>query len=451
MTGAPSQGATAARLERLLDLLGGGRPDAGAALAHVEAMLRDGPCQAEGRAAAEAVSDLLTRLLKPALAGDPDKQAWVARLDEALRAEDGSAERRAGEIRKEMAAWMAALAETVTDDDTALPRTLSGRLIQVLHLLGEGEPWLREPVARWRGQQGRAAFSWAEAEKLLERIHAAGGKPAPPAWQRQRRHLYEALIAVADGWAETLARISPEHAGRFALPDGLRRERGSAGVRALRLLLERQAAAFLTQARSLQGRVQENHQVATRLKGRLDDLEEALGAARRDQFMDPVTGLPDRFAFSAHLKRHLERAVHLGERFALALFHLHDFQEVLQTLDAAEENRLVSALASEAAALLPPAAYLARLSEERFVILFPQIDEPGAGRIALDVAGMLAGTLFCLGERRIALQPRFGATAFQPGLSAAQMLERTDRLAALAHGHGETAVTAAGAPRLCRC
>ncbi len=451
-----SEGGTGDRLEGLLDLLSGERPDAGAALARVEEMLKAGPCADERRAADGAVMQLVDQLLKPALAGDPAKQVRLEELRAAIVDGDDGSERRVRALCREMSVWMRALAGESGVDDRP-PQSLSGRLLDTLQRLAGGETAIRQAVDRWRAQRSER-FPWEEVALLLKKIRTSGKKPAPADWQRQRRHLHETLIALADGWAAILTRAGIEEPAVRDLTARLRLRGRLADVRVLRQLLEQESALFVRSARSLQGRVAESREMAQRLKGRLDRLEAALGTARRERFLDPATGLPDRFAFSAHLKRQLERAEHLGESFSLVLFHFYEFQAALRNLGTAGENRLVTALTAEIRPFLPEPAYLARLSEERFVILFPKVGEERANRYAVAIGEMLLNTHFRVDHHRVELFPYYGAATFQPGLSAAQMLERTDRLTAAAKGWGNgkggtgPAVPAGGpAPRLLDC
>ncbi|MBF0165508.1 MAG: GGDEF domain-containing protein [Magnetococcales bacterium] len=204
-------------------------------------------------------------------------------------------------------------------------------------------------------------------------------------------------------------------------------------------------------ARTLAARIEESRDTAERLRTRLRQLEEALTQARSDGFLDPVTGLPDRFAFSAQLRRHLERSVHLREPFALALVHVRNLTVLVGELGREGEARLVDGLVGEIRPHLREEEYLARLSVERFVILFPRSDENRAEIAARELERMLSRTQFALEERMIHLEAYCGSVALGPEMSGREMLEMTERVAAAARSEARGREPVVTDMRTCVC
>ena len=438
---------TSTLLEALLVLLDeDGPPDVVAARNAVDEHLDQDPCVLEKKAAIGVTTAILNQLVQPALSGDQKKADRVAAMVKQIEKKP-SAEAGWEKDLKDASAWMSALAVDKKGNPSGIPPAFSSRLLMALRLFGESEPWILQQVETWE-RSSLERLPWNAVEALLVRIADWEKKPAPPIWRRQRRRFHEAMITIADGCATLLDRMDRDGANNRGegggLPPDLRSKEGLANPLRLRQVLQQQGSALKHHSRSLAARMAENRANAERLRKRLDQLENALSEARTSQFIDPATGLPDRSAFAAHLKRHLERAVHLGEMFSLALFHLDDFQTTINVLEAEGESRLLKALIAEMQALLPPEAFLARLSEERLVILFPKWAEKKVAKVAGSIAGRLADTRFQVDQTEVVVAPFFGTAAFQPGMSAARMLAQTDRLTAAARSHGPDSRSGAG-------
>jgi GGDEF domain-containing protein len=252
------------------------------------------------------------------------------------------------------------------------------------------------------------------------------------------------MLRVAGEYAETLTGMGRKEV-EFARPLAeVRQGDGRVNVRRLRELLQAEGSELEKEARHLKAQLDEGRERAEQFKERVDQLEAALAQARREQFLDPVTGIPDRYAFMAHLHRHLDRSLHLGETFSLLLFHFYELQPLLGKLHSPAtllqgngEKRLLLAMIQEMRPHLPENAFLARLSTERVVVLLPKCTVQMGEAMGVVVCQTLEETTFMLDERALSIQVSSGCAAFQSGMNVAQMLETTDRLAAAAHGERE--------------
>ena len=456
-----SEHSTVSALEEVLDLLRGEEPDNLLALQRVESILQQKPCAKEVQMAGIATADIIETLLLPVLSQDKTRLNRAKTLQESLRGKDlaESEELKNGdlakkmqaqqeEILKEMNHWVIdcsapnpipAKAPTTKQADgesnptaMALPRTLFARMTHALRLICESEEQLGETVAAW---QKEADPPWEEVVTVLSQVQSAGHKAAEAPWMRQRRVLYNELLQLVRACERGVTSPGTNEEVVTQPRQEINKPGNRLEAHRLQKLLYTQASELHTEARSLKRQQDESRERAEQLKTRLDELELALTQARNEQFLDPVTGIPDRFAFTAHLQRYLERGIHLKEVFSLILFHFHDLQQLLDTLDTqvGMSKRLVTALADEMRRRIPGDAFLARLSPERFVILLPKHTDGESEQVGTTIAGSLEDTRFRLDDKEVTVEVHCGYATYQPGMDATQMLEITDRLAASAH------------------
>ncbi|MBF0214881.1 MAG: GGDEF domain-containing protein [Magnetococcales bacterium] len=423
-------------LERVLVLLGARPPHLATARKQLDELIAKPPCGDETAGPRKAVVRLLDRLAMPILEGHPETRLVAEGLRERLQ-QSGSLSGSRAQLEK-ASSWIVRPPQVDTGRE-ALPATLSGRLLTALRLYGESVASIGGEASRLMETLSPGDPPWPEVETLLQRMitHA---EPIPPSrLDQERDQLRQAIrrgleaLQAGHAWA-------PDDASGMALgePDAA-------------ALLRQRGREAKQRARSLAARIADSKEMAERLKSRLRQLEEAVSQARIEGFMDPLTGLPDRFAFTAQLKRHLERAVHLNEPFSLALVHLHHFAPLVTRLGHEGETRLMDGLVRQLRRHLRDDEYLARLSVERLVILFPRSDQSRAEVAIRDIERMLTQTRFLLDEQGIDLDAYCGTVALGPGMSGQEMLELTDRVAAVARREGGPREPRLNPERICPC
>ncbi|MBF0182158.1 MAG: GGDEF domain-containing protein [Magnetococcales bacterium] len=413
-------------LERMLVLLTTKPPHLATALKQLDDLLQKPPCLAETDVARKTVVVMLERLVLPVLANDPEMRIVGEELQSRIR-EAGTLS--GARVPLEKAAQWLANTPAREGGEEGLPALLSRRLLTVLRMHGDADPPVVEEANRLLGQE-RHANPWPEIEALLHRVvDGPGGKG-----HHRREEEDEGLrSALREGLESLLAESRDADEGEWVK------------------MLRQRGKELRQRARRLAARIDESRDTAERLRTRLRQLEEALTRARSDGFLDPVTGLPDRFAFSAQLRRHLERSVHLREPFALALVHVRHLTVLVGELGREGEARLVDGLVGEIRRHLREEEYLARLSVERFVILFPRSDENRAEITARELERMLTRTQFALEDRVIHLEAYCGSVALGPEMSGREMLEMTERVAAVARSESRGREPVVTDVRTCVC
>ncbi len=114
-------------------------------------------------------------------------------------------------------------------------------------------------------------------------------------------------------------------------------------------------------------------------------------------YTDPLTGLPNRLCFDAHLVQAVD-AARTGSSFALAFIDLDDFKRVNDTLGHQAGDVLLKAVAARLQEPLRTSDLLARVSGDEFALILPGVETAAeVKRVAAKLLGALE-TPFDLGE-----------------------------------------------------
>ncbi|MBF0428602.1 MAG: diguanylate cyclase [Magnetococcales bacterium] len=394
-------------LERVLALLKAQPPHLATARKQLDELLANNPCAAEIDASRQIVIRLLDQLATPVLAMHPEMRV----VAEGLRARilhAGSLNGMRTPLEKG-STWIAKSAFAKETQET-LPSSLSLRLLTALRLSGESDAHLVAETTRLIEQE-QGLNPWPELETLLNDVVTLSKESMSASWVAERQMLRTAITKTMIDVVE-------------------QQDSDPASLADITFMLRQRGKQLRQRAHSLATRIEESRELAERLRKRLRQLEDAVSQSRLDGFMDPITGLPDRFAFTAQLKRHLERATHLNEPFSLCLIYLYDFSSLLPRLGRDGEVRLLNGLVREMRHHLREEEFLARLSMERIVILFPKSDQNRAEVAAKEIEEMLSQTQFLLDDKELILEAYCGTLILDPEMSGKEMLEMTDRVAA---------------------
>nr|WP_246315495.1 GGDEF domain-containing protein [Kineococcus aurantiacus] len=137
--------------------------------------------------------------------------------------------------------------------------------------------------------------------------------------------------------------------------------------------------------------------------------------------VDPLTGLPNRRAFTAQL----ETAVRADAAIAVLFVDLDGFKAVNDTLGHAAGDELLTETARRLRETCGAGAFPARLGGDEFAIVLPDLF-PG---VADDVAVALVDRLrepFLLAAGPATISASVGITASEPGDDADALLSRAD-------------------------
>jgi len=129
---------------------------------------------------------------------------------------------------------------------------------------------------------------------------------------------------------------------------------------------------------------------------------------------DPLTGLYNRDEFERRLKRLLGDAQSAGGPHALCFIDLDQFKLVNETCGSAAGNALLKQVAAALQALVGENDLLARLGDDAFGLLLPQMSANHAMQVAQQIVDTLEHMRFGWGDRQFAIACSIGVAAIAP-------------------------------------
>ncbi|MGB0507537.1 MAG: putative bifunctional diguanylate cyclase/phosphodiesterase [Pikeienuella sp.] len=112
-----------------------------------------------------------------------------------------------------------------------------------------------------------------------------------------------------------------------------------------------------------------------RLRQRLLVMEQAQAKFARTALIDPLTNLPNRAHLVDHLNRTLAAAQRKGRRVGICQVDLTGFGRINDNLGRATGDAVLAEVAARLNATTRQAEFLARIGEDRFVLVAPEIEE----------------------------------------------------------------------------
>lgn len=247
-------------------------------------------------------------------------------------------------------------------------------------------------------------------------------------------HLHEASAGHADNSsaARELDTQLREHV------DGLQSSvQGAADVDSLKHILENRLEGLLvTMDEHKHERDRREQELAGRLQGlseRVANMEqEALGyrehleEQRQKALLDPLTGLPNRAAWSERVEREmLEWQAH-GGHLAMAILDLDHFKRINDSYGHLAGDKVLKSVADQLRKRLRSHDFIARFGGEEFVLLLPQTSPAAAAQIAEMLRATVEACPFHFKGERVVITTSIGLGAFRPGERGDQVLKRAD-------------------------
>ncbi|MEO9243360.1 diguanylate cyclase [Pseudomonas inefficax] len=247
-------------------------------------------------------------------------------------------------------------------------------------------------------------------------------------------HLHEASAGHADNSsaARELDTQLREHV------DGLQSSvQGAADVDSLKHILENRLEGLLvTMDEHKHERDRREQELAGRLQGlseRVANMEhEALGyrehleEQRQKALLDPLTGLPNRAAWSERVEREmLEWQAH-GGHLAMAILDLDHFKRINDSYGHLAGDKVLKIVADQLRKRLRSGDFIARFGGEEFVLLLPQTSPAAAAQIAEVLRATVEACPFHFKGERVVITTSIGLGAFRLGERGDQVLKRAD-------------------------
>lgn len=148
---------------------------------------------------------------------------------------------------------------------------------------------------------------------------------------------------------------------------------------------------------------------------------------KRRAFSDPLTGLPNRAAFLDRVQETLDHQLLGGGRFAVLFLDLDRFKVINDSLGHGFGDQLLKEVSARLRCHLKPEDTLARLGEDEFTILLPDVWQPGAAElVARDILEAIKAP-FLLGTQEVFISASLGlALGEDPGVRPEDVLSDAD-------------------------
>jgi len=220
--------------------------------------------------------------------------------------------------------------------------------------------------------------------------------------------------------------------------DGLQSSvQGAVDVDSLKHILENRLEGLLvTMDEHQHERDRREQELAGRLQGlaeRVANMEqEALGyrehleETRQKALIDPLTGLPNRAAWSEQVEREMQAWQENGGHLAMAILDLDHFKRINDSYGHLAGDKVLKIVADQLRKRLRPRDFIARFGGEEFVLLLAQTSPTVAAQVAEVLRAAIEACPFHFKGERVVITASIGLSAFRSGERGDQVLKRAD-------------------------
>jgi len=220
--------------------------------------------------------------------------------------------------------------------------------------------------------------------------------------------------------------------------DGLQSSvQGAVDVDSLKHILEGRLEELLgTMDEHQHERDRREQELAGRLQGlaeRVASMEqEALGyrehleEQRQKALIDPLTGLPNRAAWTEQVEREMLDWQEHGGHLAMAILDLDHFKRINDGYGHLAGDKVLKIVADQLRKRLRPRDFIARFGGEEFVLLLPQTSPTAATQVAEVLRATIEACPFHFKGERVVITASIGLSVFRTGERSDLVLKRAD-------------------------
>ncbi len=158
-------------------------------------------------------------------------------------------------------------------------------------------------------------------------------------------------------------------------------------------------------------------------KGFRDHLEEQ----RQKALIDPLTGLPNRAAWTERLDMELARLQRYGGELLLAVLDIDHFKRINDDYGHLAGDKVLKIIAGELFKRLRKTDFIARFGGEEFVLLIPSTPMEGGLKLLDTLRSAIENCPFHFKGERVTIGLSGGISAFGSAESSEQVFERADQ------------------------
>ena len=206
----------------------------------------------------------------------------------------------------------------------------------------------------------------------------------------------------------------------------------------LKRVLENHLEGLLgTMDQHQQQRDAREQEVAARLKGLAERVahmeQEALGfrehleEQRQKALIDPLTGLPNRAAWSERLEHEIKQWQQHGNTLSLAMLDLDHFKRINDNYGHLAGDKVLKIIATVLRKRLRGADFIARFGGEEFVLLLPATTPAVGAKLLETLRAAIEACPFHFKGERVTITMSMGLASFKPGEHSDLVLKRADQ------------------------
>ncbi|MHC8364513.1 GGDEF domain-containing protein [Pseudomonas sp. ZT5P21] len=247
------------------------------------------------------------------------------------------------------------------------------------------------------------------------------------------------LQAASDGHADNRSAAREMDTQIREQVDGLQSSmQEAADLEDLKHVLENHLEGLLgTMDQHQKQRDEREQEVAARLKGlaeRVAHMEqeaqgyrEHLEEQRQKALIDPLTGLPNRAAWSERLDHEISQWQQHGNTLLLAMLDLDHFKRINDNYGHLAGDKVLKIIASVLRKRLRGTDFIARFGGEEFVLLMPGTVPAAGAKLLENLRVSIEACPFHFKGEPVTITVSMGMTAFKPGEHSDQVLKRADQ------------------------
>ncbi|MCP1498884.1 diguanylate cyclase [Pseudomonas migulae] len=247
------------------------------------------------------------------------------------------------------------------------------------------------------------------------------------------------LQAASDGHADNRSAAREMDTQIREQVDGLQSSmQEAADLEDLKHVLENHLEGLLgTMDQHQKQRDEREQEVAARLKGlaeRVAHMEqeaqgyrEHLEEQRQKALIDPLTGLPNRAAWSERLDHEIAQWQQHGNTLLLAMLDLDHFKRINDNYGHLAGDKVLKIIASVLRKRLRGTDFIARFGGEEFVLLMPGTVPAMGAKLLENLRASIEACPFHFKGEPVTITISMGMTAFKPGEHSDMVLKRADQ------------------------
>jgi len=156
-------------------------------------------------------------------------------------------------------------------------------------------------------------------------------------------------------------------------------------------------------------------------------VRENLEEQRQKALIDPLTGLPNRAAWSERLEQEVEQWQRHGNSLLIAILDLDHFKRINDNYGHLAGDRVLKLIASVLRKRVRGGDFIARFGGEEFVLLVPDTPLAAGAKLAEALRAAIEACPFHFKGEPVTVTVSMGMTAFKPGEHSDLVLKRADQ------------------------